>query len=429
MRFRTIRNNLAPSLLLCAAGCGAVSSEPVDATPTESDAAADAAPADASVDAPVDAAPIGELPVNTVTAGTVAEGGTLSLQTGLITADADDAAVDLVYTVRSLPADGNLQLSGANLAVGGTFTQQDVNGNLLRYVHRGAENAADAFTWTLSDGDNTIPGTGAASFAVTVTPVNDVPAIANNPVTSVAEGATVVIDTAKLLATDPDSATLTYTVVTVPTRGRLEKRPSPAGAFTPLAANGTFTQQDITDGNVRFVDPGTDDGGLQNQQNTTSSFSWRVADGNGGVNPASGANQTNFTVTSVDDAPVISWRANACHVTNANVNANPVVSLSDPDNTSGQYSICVVSIGNATSIVFNTTTTVGTTVTFAPTLKNGAATLGVESCVVANALGALTLTSTGTEHGGTVTWKLMKAGVQFGAVHTEDFPKTRPPCP
>jgi hypothetical protein len=422
MRFRTIRHTLAPSLLV-AAGCGAVPADPVDAT-ADPDASVDAG-ADATVDARV---PIGQLPVNSATAGTVAENGTLPLMSALVSTDGDDVAVDLVYTVRSLPVDGSLELSGTALVVGGTFTQQDINDNLLRYVHRGNENAADSFTWTLSDGDNTIPESGATPFAITVTPVNDVPAIVNNPVITVAEGATIVIDNNRLLVTDPDSATLTYTLVTAPTRGRLEKRPNASGAFAPLPAGGTFTQQDVNDGNLRFVDPGTDDAPLQNQQNTSSSFSWRVADGNGGTQPPSGANATTFTVTSVDDPPAITWRANACHVTNANVNANPVVALSDPDNTTGQYSICVVSIGNATSIVFNTTTTVGTTVTFAPTLKNGAATLGVESCVVANALGGLVLTSTATEHGGSVTWRLVRSSTQF-SMHTMDFPKTRPPCP
>jgi hypothetical protein len=425
MRFRTIRYTLAPSLLVYAAGCGAVSSEPADATP-ESDAAVDAAQSDANIDARV---PIGALPVNTAAAGTVAENGTLPLQTALITTDADDLATDLVYTVRSLPVDGNLQLDGVNLAVGGTFTQQQINDNLVRYVHRGNENAADSFTWTLSDGDNTIPESGAASFAVTITAVNDVPAIANNPVITVAEGATIVIDTTKLLVTDPDSTTLTYTLVTAPTRGRLEKRPSAAGAFVPLAAGATFTQQDITDGNLRFVDPGTDDAALQNQQNTASSFSWRVADGDGGLQPPSGANATTFTVTSVDDQPTINWRANACHVANTNINANPIISLSDVDNPNSQYSICVVSIGNATSIVFNTTTTTGVTETFAPLLRNGAATLGVNSCIAASAPGALTLSSAANSDGGSVQWKLVRNAVQFGANHTMTFPMTRPPCP
>ncbi len=134
-------------------------------------------------------------------------------------------------------------------------------------------------------------------------------------------------------------------------------------------------------------------------------------------------------MTPADDPPSIAWRTSACHQANVAIAANPVVSLSDTDNNNSDYSICVVSIGNGSSIVFMTTTqTIGTTVTVTPTLKNGAAVLGVNSCVPATALSGLTMTSSANQDGGSVTWKLVKSATQVGTTNVMSFVKSSPPC-
>jgi len=408
MRFLTLRRSVGSSLLLFVAGCGEVKPEQVDAGET-----VDAA-LDASVDAPVGP---GNPPVNALTAGTVMENATLSLSGLLVSADPDTQATGLVYTVRSIPVDGQLKLDTTVLAIGSTFTQQDVTDGKLSYTQNGAENPADAFTWSLSDGSNTIPATGATTFAITVTAVNDAPLIVNNPVTTVAEGGMEVLTTARLMSSDAEGAsTLTYTFTAV-THGVLQKRTS--GVFATLAIGGTFTQADIAAGDVRFVDSGVDDASLMQQMNTTASFSWRVDDGAGGFNPsATTSNSSTFTIASVDDPAAVSYRATAptCFNQNSPIGANPVAALSDPDNPTTAYSICVVSIGTGTSVIFSgTTSTVGTTVTITPSLRNGVSVLGANSCIPANALGSLTLTSSANSTGHTVVWRLMKAGVQVGA--------------
>lgn len=373
--------------------------------------------------------PPSEMPVNTASAGTVAENGVLSLANLLTSTDADTAADALVYTVRSLPAGGTLQLDATTLAVGSTFTQADVAAGRVTYHQSGAEGATDSFTWTLSDGSHTIPATGAATFAITVMPVNDLPVIVNNPLTTLAEGATDVLSMTRLLVTDAEDTTpLVFTFVSA-THGSLQKRVG-SGPFTAMAPNATFTDADVAAGNVQFVDSGFDDAALAAGQNTTASFSWRVQDSEGGFNPSpTTANVSTYTVTPVDDPPVITWRASTCHHINVADPADPVISISDVDTAISQYSICVVSIGSGSSIIFTTTATIGTTVTVVPTLKNGAGVLGVNSCIQANARSGLTLTSSANQDAGDVTWKLVKNAVTFGPNATMVFTIARPPCP
>jgi hypothetical protein len=372
--------------------------------------------------------PPSEAPVNTTSSGTIAENGVLSLATHLVSTDSDTPGDQMVYTVRALPAGGTLQLDSTTLAVGSTFTQADVADGRVTYHQNGAESPTDSFAWTLSDGSNTLPATGNATFAITVTQVNDLPVIVNNPLATVAEGATDVLSMTRLLVTDAeDTAPLLFTFVAV-THGALEKRVG-AGPFVAMAPNATFTNADIAAGNVRFVDSGVDDVPLAAGQNTTASFSWRVRDSQGGFNPsATTANVSTYTVTAVDDAPVISFRPSRCHHINTADPADPVISITDVDTAIAQYSICVVSIGDGSSIIFTTQTTIGTTVTVTPTLKDGASVLGVNSCVAANARGGLTLTSSANQDGGSVTWKLVKNAVTFGANATVLFPMSSPPC-
>jgi len=267
MKFPNVRRVIAPSLLACVTSCGSVESkDPAapDAGTSDAPPASDASPAS-------DAPPAGAAPVNATTAGTVAESATMSLAGRLVSADSDTPASGLTYTVRALPTHGMLTVNGAPLAVGGTFTQDDVTNGHVNYVNDGAEAATDTFPWDLSDGSHVIPATGSIAFDIVITPVNDSPTIANNPVSVIPEGGTELLTDARLLATDAENTTLTFTFVSA-TRGQLQKKVG-AGAFTTLAANATFTQQDITSGNVRFVDPGTDDPALKAQMNTTASFS------------------------------------------------------------------------------------------------------------------------------------------------------------
>lgn len=401
MRFPLIRNLLAPSLLLAAASCGSVEETPPDAAPE----------------------PNLEPPVNTSSAGTVDEGGELSLASHLVSTDVDSPTQSLIYTLLSLPGDGALKLNDTDLIVGSTFTQKDVIDGNVTYVHNGTPNGGDSFDWELTDGVHMIPQ---STFAVTVTPTNDAPAIVNNGTSEIAEGGTFVLTADRLSVADEEDGAITYTFVSA-VRGVLQRRVG-AGPFTTLVAGQTFTQQDIVDGNIRYVDPGTDDAMLAVQQNTTASFSWRVDDGQGGVAPsATGAFVSDFTITSVDDAPTIAWKTCSFQTSGTNVPANPIVSLTDPDNTLAQYSVCVVSITTGTNVTPSTTSSPGVTTLVMPTLQNGATNMAAGACLVANVLGSLNLDSAANTNRGAVTWKLMKNSIQVGANGTTQFPVSA--CP
>ncbi len=407
MRFLTLRSTVAPSLLLLAAGCGSVRENNDDAGPGDAGGSADAMP---------DAPPAG-FPINATSAGTVDENGTLDLMGRLVTADMDNTASQLTYTLRSLPVDGSIRLDGTPLAVGATFTQQDVNDSKVTYVHNGAENPADGFAWDLTDGEHQIPATGTINFAITVNNINDAPTIVNNPVTTLAEGSSEVLTPARLMAADAEGSPLTFTLL-AQTRGALQKKVG--NSFTNLAINGTFTQQDIVDGNMRFVDPGTDDANLAAQNNTTASFSWSVADPDGGVNPAVGSNITNFTITPVDDPVAFTWKPSLCFGVGATAPANPLQAISDPDTPMSQYQICIVALtpGKGTN---------GTTedANLTPQIRNGATNMTVNSCAPALTTTNITATAGFANYPANVpviTWRLLKNGTQVGTNNVVSLP-------
>lgn len=374
MSFVNVKRSLASSLLLAsAASCGSVEGI--------------------------------EPPINATSAGTVEEGGTLPLSGGLVTADPDSGADKLLYKVESLPANGALMHDGAALAVGETFSQKDVNDGKVSYVNDGEENTADAFLWSLSDGSNNL---GPIEFAITITPVNDAPMIVNNTSPMLSEGGNAVVSAEQLTVADVETAaptSLTFTVVSV-THGVLQQRIG-SGQYDGIAAGATFTQQDLIDENIKFVDSGVDDANLSVGQPTTAGFSWSVADPDGGTT----AGTTSFTVMPVDDPAVITWKASTCYTPNVARDANPVMALSDPDDPTSAYQICIASLVNGTQEVCPTgSTTQCVTNSVTPTVKNGATVLTTNSCVPANALTALTLTNT-TSYGGGVYWQLKKGSV------------------
>jgi hypothetical protein len=106
-------------------------------------------------------------PVIVTNAGsTVAQGGTdVITQAELNTTDAESLPEQLTYTVTVAPTSGTLRLSGAPTS---TFTQADINAGNVTYVHSGSATTSDSFTFTVSDGVNTV---GPATFNITITPV------------------------------------------------------------------------------------------------------------------------------------------------------------------------------------------------------------------------------------------------------------------
>ncbi|MCA9130973.1 MAG: hypothetical protein KDB22_28005, partial [Planctomycetales bacterium] len=119
----------------------------------------------------------------------------------LSASDADNTAAQLEFQVTSIPTNGVLVRDGMELEVNDTFTQEDIDNNLLSYEHDGTETTSDSFEFTLTDGMDTLP---AAAFAIVISPVNESPVLVNNNPLSLSEGAVAPITMALLKATDPE---------------------------------------------------------------------------------------------------------------------------------------------------------------------------------------------------------------------------------
>ncbi len=184
----------------------------------------------------------------------------------LMATDIDTPAPELVYTLVTPPSLGTLNRNGTILGTGDTFTQQEIDGNLLSYTHDGIldQNPLgnnDLFIFSLSDGDNTL---SEQSFALTY---NHPPILSTNVGASLFDGGNVIISTSRLLVTDDDTLPpeLVYTLSSIPTHGTLTK------AGQALTSGDTFTQEDINTGTLWYNH--SDDG------STLDQFTFTVNDG------------------------------------------------------------------------------------------------------------------------------------------------------
>jgi hypothetical protein len=87
--------------------------------------------------------------------------------------DVDDPAATLVFTVSNV-TNGQFELVGAPGAAIASFTQAQINGGQIRFVHDGS-NSAPAFSVSISDGSTTV-GPYVASGSLTVSALAPAPA-------------------------------------------------------------------------------------------------------------------------------------------------------------------------------------------------------------------------------------------------------------
>ena len=138
----------------------------VDYTASDGNGGTDTATATVTIygenDAPVEAANVGM---------TVSTGGAAAiLPSALAYTDVDDTAEDVIFTVTTPPANGQLEFAGAPGVTISSFSQADLDAQRLVYVHGGGADAADSFSFTVSNGHG--PLVFGQSFAITV---NDPP--------------------------------------------------------------------------------------------------------------------------------------------------------------------------------------------------------------------------------------------------------------
>jgi Cadherin-like/Cadherin domain len=142
---------------------------------------------------------------------TVSEGGSsLITNTLLLSDDPDVSGEILTYTLLTIPANGELRLSGVSLAISDTFRQADIDANSLDYVHDDSETLSDGFDFTVETSTTVTQST----FLITVTPVYDQIPVVDDQIFSVDENTATGSPVDTIIATDLDAAdSLTYTII------------------------------------------------------------------------------------------------------------------------------------------------------------------------------------------------------------------------
>ncbi len=186
-------------------------------------------------------------------------------------------------------------------------------------------------TFTLTNvtdsGSNTAPNDNTTALSivstVTVTPVNDAPALTGDLSATVAEGGSVVIGAADLGFSDPDdvAAGVTFNVSSL-VNGVVQ-----VNGITQT----TFTGTQLAAGQVTFLHNGS--------ETATASFAVNVEDGN--EDTSAPVNSTfNLTVTPQNDAPVITSTATGTEAENTAItNVVYTITATDDDNPTRTYAI------------------------------------------------------------------------------------------
>ncbi|XP_037655980.1 FRAS1-related extracellular matrix protein 2 isoform X2 [Choloepus didactylus] len=188
----------------------------------------------------------------------------------LMATDLDSEDKSLVYIVRYGPSHGLLQRqtpTGAmeNITLGRNFTQDEVDRNLIQYVHLGREGARDLIKFDVTDGINALID---RYFYVSIDGVDTVfPDVVSKGV-SLKEGGKATLTTDLLSTSDLNSPdeNLVFTITRNPARGHLECTDRAGVAIT------SFTQLQLAGSKIYYIHTADDEVKMD-------SFEFQVTDG------------------------------------------------------------------------------------------------------------------------------------------------------
>ncbi|CAH1252993.1 CSPG4 [Branchiostoma lanceolatum] len=183
------------------------------------------------------------------------------------------------YNLTSLPRNGVLKLNDQNISRPVMLTQDKINQGQLRYKHDDSDTTADVFefsVWLEKRGLATIQEQAvlkqktlvSEKFNISISPVNDQPfkLLTKNPSLQVVQGFSTTITSENLNTVDPDNppSDIVYRIINGPNNGYL--------AFLQNSSESirTFTQKDINDGKLVYIQDGTPSRGV---------FYFQVSDG------------------------------------------------------------------------------------------------------------------------------------------------------
>ncbi|NJL09941.1 MAG: hypothetical protein HC908_06440 [Calothrix sp. SM1_7_51] len=227
--------------------------------------------------------PRNDKPLITNSAFSITEGATITL-TGdnFNSSDVESDPANLTFTVSNV-SNGSFELASQAEQAITSFTQAQINAGQVKFVHSGSEDSP-SYDINLSDGTDTtnLITTKIRDF----TKLNDTPVLVNNTF-NVSEGGILSLTSDNFRATDEETETsnLTFNLSEV-FSGRFELTTSPGQAIT------SFTQKEITQGQVRFVHNGSEN---------TPSFLIGVSDGDTNSAPV----LSNIEYAELNDLPVL----------------------------------------------------------------------------------------------------------------------------
>jgi hypothetical protein len=114
-------------------------------------------------------------------------------QTKLATTQPSATSSQLFYVVSQLPTNGTLKLNNVALTLGGTFTQADINNNVLTYSNNGVNTNPDSFKYSITGINGALLGGETFNITICTSPV---PNIVSLPTITAECAATVVAPTA-----------------------------------------------------------------------------------------------------------------------------------------------------------------------------------------------------------------------------------------
>nr|WP_250669025.1 Ig-like domain-containing protein [Escherichia coli] len=339
--------------------------------------------------------PVNDLPVVTGSSSTViAEGETAYLTTGQIAiSDPDDAnssngleesatikdgsasannyaynndATDanaLKFTIKTLPDGGTLQYYNGSQWVEVTVGQT-LNASLLtasasttglRFVSDGSEVRSTTFTVSATDRWGATSASD-ATVKIQITNVNDAPQIAKDPTQAdptvtagspnliggtpvnnplyVTEGSYGQITSAMLQAYDSDSSSMQvqYTITGAPTHGTLAYSKDGVN-FSPIGKGSSFTQQDVANGYIYYLNDGTEGSGNSEPATPDDKFTFTISDGD----KEQTGNAFWIYTRPTDDAPEVTAPSGIKNIASATATSNalPGFSVKDGDLTDG----------------------------------------------------------------------------------------------
>ncbi|WP_420026173.1 Ig-like domain-containing protein, partial [Enterobacter mori] len=339
--------------------------------------------------------PVNDLPVVTGSSSTViAEGETAYLTTGQIAiSDPDDAnssngleesatikdgsasannyaynndATDanaLKFTIKTLPDGGTLQYYNGSQWVDVTVGQT-LNASLLtasasttglRFVSDGSEVRSTTFTVSATDRWGATSASD-ATVKIQITNVNDAPQIAKDPTQAdptvtagspnliggtpvnnplyVTEGSYGQITSAMLQAYDSDSSSMQvqYTITGASTHGTLAYSKDGVN-FSPIGKGSSFTQQDVANGYIYYLNDGTEGSGNSEPATPDDKFTFTISDGD----KEQTGNAFWIYTRPTDDAPEVTAPSGIKNIASATATSNalPGFSVKDGDLTDG----------------------------------------------------------------------------------------------